>query len=84
MDDQVIFQPVFPSAVPFISFLFSGTAVHALFYISLALYGAVSAVLLYHWLRYNVGIFRTAIVIAAYAAGSFVLLAASYSASLLF
>ncbi len=84
MDDQVIFQPVFPSAAPFISFLFTGTAVHALFYLSLVLYGIASAILLYHWLRYNVGIFRTAIVIAAYGVGSFILLAASYSASLLF
>lgn len=84
MEDQIVFQPVFPSAVPFISFLFTGTAVHALFFIALALYGVVSAILLYHWLRYNIGIFRTVFVLAAYFGGSFVLLAASYSASILF
>ncbi len=84
MNDQIIFQPVFPSAVPFISFLFTGTAVHALFYLSLVLYGIASAILLYHWLRYSVGIFRTTVVILVYFGGSFVLLAAAYSASLLF
>ena len=79
-----VFAPQFGPSAKLLAFLFTPQTVQYLFLAALILFVIASAVLLYHWLRYNVGMFRTIIVVAVYFGGGFLLLAASYSAALLF
>jgi hypothetical protein len=75
-----MFHPVLPGGSAFFPALFSAGVLHVIFYGAVILYALASAALFYHWVRYNVGLFRTLMVAGVYFAGSFVLLAAAYSA----
>lgn len=84
MENPIVFTPAFSPALSLLSFLFTPQAIHFIFYAALALYALASAVLLYHWVRYNVGFFRTVLLIVVYFGGSFLLLMALLAGSHLF
>jgi hypothetical protein len=84
MNGDVVFTPAFPALFDLFSYLFTPQALWVVFYAATALFALTSGILLYHWIRYNVGMFRTLVLVAVYYAGSAIFLSTAYASLLLF
>jgi hypothetical protein len=84
MNGEVVFTPAFPALFDLFAYLFTPGALWVVFYAAVLLFAIVSATLLYHWLRYNVGMFRTLLVVSIYYIGSAIFLSTAYASLLLF
>ncbi len=84
MNGEVVFTPAFPVLFDLFAYVFTPGALWAVFYAAVVLFAVASGALLYHWLRYNVGMFRTLLVIGVYYTGSAIFLSTAYASLLLF